>query len=354
MDHRRCNNDSVKQKKPHYGFTIRQTLEIKLYILVSVAAYEERKITMIVYVDLIFLMNLVIDGLLLYTTARTRKIPIVWWRLVIGAGIGAMYVVFMFVPALSFMFTFVVKLCFALIMIVISFGFASLQHYLRNLGAFYLINFVAAGGILGIHYLWANSNEVLNGMVISQSGGLTHELQFGVTFIAIALIAVIGLYKKVFQSARQREELTSFFAQVHIEIGAVQLHCTGLIDTGNQLYDPLTRTPVMVLEVSQCQDYISESWMRKIRDAEVDQMIAAIGTDDETDPFIWQDRLRLVPYRGINKSTQFMLAIKPDRVIISYQDKQNESHKVLIGLDGGKLSSDNSYQAIIHPMLMQR
>lgn len=127
-----------------------------------------------------------------------------------------------------------------------------------------------------------------------------------------------------------------------------------MIDTGNQLYDPLTRTPVMVLEVSLCQDYISESWMRKIRDAEVDQMIAAIGTDDETDPFIWQDRLRLVPYRGINKSTQFMLAIKPDRVIISYQDKQNESHKVLIGLDGGKLSSDNSYQAIIHPMLMQR
>ncbi|UUZ85567.1 sigma-E processing peptidase SpoIIGA [Paenibacillus sp. P26] len=48
-----------------------------------------------------------------------------------------------------------------------------------------------------------------------------------------------------------------------------------------------------------------------------------------------------------------MLAIKPDRVIITTEDKQIESMKVLIGLDGGRLSSDNAYQAIIHPSLLQ-
>jgi stage II sporulation protein GA (sporulation sigma-E factor processing peptidase) len=299
---------------------------------------------MIVYVDLIFLVNFMIDGLLLYMTARTRKIPVVWWRLLIGAGIGAVYVVFMFIPALSFLFTFIVKLCFALIMIAISFGLPSLQHFLRNMGTFYVINFVAAGGILAIHYFWESSNEVLNGIAISQSGGVAHELQFG----------IIWFYKHVLQSAKQREELTSFFAKVQIDIGVVQLNCIGLIDTGNQLYDPLTRTPVMVIEASQYQAYIPEAWMKKIRESEVDQIIAGIGQDDEVESFIWQDRLRLVPYRGINKATQFMLAIKPDRVTISHQDKHIESYKVWIGLDGGKLSSDNSYQAIIHPMLMQQ
>jgi stage II sporulation protein GA (sporulation sigma-E factor processing peptidase) len=72
-----------------------------------------------------------------------------------------------------------------------------------------------------------------------------------------------------------------------------------------------------------------------------------------TEPFVWQDRLRLVPYRGVNRSTQFMLAIKPDRVVITLGEKQYESLKVLIGLDSGKLSSDNAYQAIIHPNLLQ-
>jgi stage II sporulation protein GA (sporulation sigma-E factor processing peptidase) len=309
---------------------------------------------MIVYVDLIFLVNFMIDGFLLYMTARTRKIPVVWWRVLCGSGIGAIYVVFMFIPAISFLFTFAIKLCFALIMMVVSFGYASLQHFLRNMGTFYLINFVAAGGILAIRYFWESSNEVLNGIAVSQSGGVTHELQFGIIFIAVVLVAVMWFYKHVLHSAKQREELTSFFAKVQIDIGLVQLNCIGLIDTGNQLYDPLTRTPVMIIEASQYEAYVPEAWMKKIRESEVDQIIAGMGQDDEVEGFVWQDRLRLVPYRGINKATQFMLAIKPDRVTISHMDRCVESHKVWIGLDGGKLSSDNSYQAIIHPMLMQQ
>jgi stage II sporulation protein GA (sporulation sigma-E factor processing peptidase) len=308
---------------------------------------------MIVYLDLIFLTNFLIDGALLVVTARTRKIRIIWWRLLLSAGVGAAYVVFMFFPALSFMFTFLVKMCFALLMIVISFGFVSLRHFLRNLGTFYLINFVAAGGILGIHYFWETSSEVLNGISISQSGGLTHELQFGFMFIAIAFLLLLWFYRNVFTSAKQREELTSFIAKVHIYIGSVQISCTGLIDTGNQLYDPLTRTPVMVLEASECKDYIPEAWMKRIRESDMDQIIAAMGIESEAEAFVWQDRLRLVPYRGINKGTQFMLALKPDRIIIQHNEKQIESFKVFIGLDGGKLSSDNSYQAILHPILMQ-
>lgn len=307
---------------------------------------------MIVYLDLIFLTNFIIDGALLFTTAWTRKIRFAWWRLLLASGIGAVYVVFMFIPDMSFLFTFIVKFGFALVMLAVAFGFSSLQSYLRNLGTFYLVNFVAAGGILGIHYLLESSSEVLNGIVISQSGGLRHEITVGFTFIAILFLPVLWFYRNVFKSARQREELTSFLAQVRIHIGEVEASCTGLIDTGNQLYDPLTRTPVMIMEASQWKQHIPDIWMDRIRESEVDQIISAIGLD-EGEPFVWQDRLRLVPYRGVNKGTQFMLAIKPDRVVITHNEKNIESLKVLIGLDGGTLSSDNSYQAIIHPMLMQ-
>jgi stage II sporulation protein GA (sporulation sigma-E factor processing peptidase) len=308
---------------------------------------------MIVYLDLIFLTNFLIDGVLLAVTARTRKIQIIWWRLLLAAALGAAYVVFMFFPSMSFMFTFMVKMCFAFFMILICFGFINLRHFLRNFGTFYLINFVAAGGILGIHYLWETSSEVLNGVSITQSGGLTHEIQLGAAFVAITFLLLMWFYRVVFLSSKQREELTSYLAKVHIYIGPAQISCTGLIDTGNQLYDPLTRTPVMVLEASECEAYIPDVWMKRIRESDADQIIAAMGAEGEEEPFDWQDRLRLVPYRGINKGTRFMLAIKPDRIVIHYNEKEIESHKVFIGLDGGKLSSDNSYQAILHPVLLQ-
>jgi stage II sporulation protein GA (sporulation sigma-E factor processing peptidase) len=47
-----------------------------------------------------------------------------------------------------------------------------------------------------------------------------------------------------------------------------------------------------------------------------------------------------------------MIALKPDKVIITYNQTTIEASKVLIGLDGGKLSADGSYHAIIHPKLM--
>ncbi|MNY32162.1 Sporulation factor SpoIIGA [compost metagenome] len=104
----------------------------------------------------------------------------------------------------------------------------------------------------------------------------------------------------------------------------------------------------MVMEVAEWGDVLPEQWLQRIRSADVDQIISGIGVEE----FVWQDRLRLVPYRGVNRNTQFMLAIKPDKVVITHNDSQLEATKVLIGLDGGKLCSDGSYQAIIHPALI--
>ena len=95
--------------------------------------------------------------------------------------------------------------------------------------------------------------------------------------------------------------------------------CTGLIDTGNQLYEPLTRTPVMVMEACVWEDVLPASWIHHIRKRRWIKLFADM-TDDE--PFIWQDRLRLVPYRGVNSGAQFMLAIKPDLVIIVRDGEQ--------------------------------
>jgi stage II sporulation protein GA (sporulation sigma-E factor processing peptidase) len=67
--------------------------------------------------------------------------------------------------------------------------------------------------------------------------------------------------------------------------------------------------------------------------------------------FAWQDRIRLVPYRGVNRGASFMLALKPDSVMIKLGGETFYSKRVLIGLDGGTLSGDGAYRAVIHPDL---
>ncbi|TVY09589.1 sigma-E processing peptidase SpoIIGA [Paenibacillus cremeus] len=298
---------------------------------------------MVVYIDIIFLFNLLVDGALLWTTAWSRRIKVRFWRLAAAAGIGASYAVLLFFPPLTFLYTMAIKFLLSLIMLLVAFGFSGMQHFIRNLGAFYVINFIAAGGVLAVTYFWQSSSELVSGILMSRDVKVTAPL------LVLSIPFSIWVYRQVVEGLKRKQEISAFMAQVVVHIDEFASSCTGLIDTGNQLYDPLTKTPVMVMEAGQWVEQIPEAWMQKIRRSEVDQLVSAIGTE----PFIWQDRLRLVPYRGVNRNTQFMLAIKPDRVVITTEGKQVEASKVLIGLDGGRLSSDNAYQAIIHPSLLQ-
>ncbi|GAA0135880.1 sigma-E processing peptidase SpoIIGA [Paenibacillus sp. YSY-4.3] len=305
---------------------------------------------MVVYIDLIFLMNLLIDASLLLMTAWIRKQRVRAWRITASAAVGAAYVLMMFLPELTFLFTFLVKFLFSVIMLWIAFGYASLQNYLRNMGAFYMVNFAAAGGILGIHYLLQNSGEVWSGIWYSASGGLGFSLEVGSIFTIVVFFIVVLWFKAVVSSRRTVERVESCLAEVQVRIDETTVRCTGLVDTGNQLKDPLTRWPVMVMEASLWDQMLPDSFLRGLAAEQADNLIMEWSDEDL---FPWRDRLRLVPYRGINKGSQFMIALKPDEVSIIREGRTITSSKVLIGLDGGRLSTESAYRAIIHPVLLE-
>lgn len=297
-----------------------------------------------IYVDVIFLMNFLTDGALLLATAWTRKQKVRPWRIAAASAIGSLYVLLMLAPDFAPMFSFVVKFAVSLIMVGVSFGYGGWQALLSNLAAFYLIAFAAAGGIYGLYYYFLDPEDVLTSILTG-----VFEWTVGYGFIAVGIVVTIWWFLRVFRGAKQKETLAAHSAQVEVEVKDYRLTCTGLVDTGNQLYDPLTKTPVMIMEATLWKEVLPDVWLKRIQTSDADTIVAAMGEDE----FIWQDRLRIVPYRGVNRSTQFMLAFKPDRVRVAYAGRTWETGKVLIGFDGGTLSSDGSYQAIIHPMLLQ-
>ncbi|MFD0588053.1 sigma-E processing peptidase SpoIIGA [Paenibacillus sp. GCM10027627] len=304
---------------------------------------------MTVYIDILFLRELLVDGAVLLTTAWVRHYKPNPWRILAASAFGACYVVLMLFPGLSFLFTLAVKVLFSLIMVWIAFGFASLQHFIRNIAAFYSVNFVAAGAVLGLYYLFMQGSGEVWKSITFANGSVNAELKLGLFYFAAAFCIGLYVYKAVLRGKREKELVRTHLAEVKVVIGGQSFACTGLIDTGNQLYDPLTRTPVMVMEASKWEEDLPEAWLKSIREGGADRLVA--GMDVET--FKWQDRLRLVPYRGVNRGSQFMLALKPDSVEVTREGQVFETSRVLIGLDGGKLSLDGAYQAIIHPAMVQ-
>lgn len=303
---------------------------------------------LVVYADLVFLANLAIDYALLGATSWVRGLRPRRARLLLASLIGASYVVLSFFPPFSFLFISAVKLLLSLLMVGTAFGFGGLPSFARSLGAFYAVNFAAAGGVLGMHYL-LQSSAFWSGIAYTRTGGTEASLQLGVIGVTAAAAASLYLFRRVLESRRRAAHTGAHLAEVTVQIAGSSRSCTGLVDTGNQLYDPLTRTPVMVMEAALWQDELPPAWLETIRSADVDKLVAGLSSGN---PGPWGDRLRLVPYRGVNRDTSFMLAVKPDAVRIDRGGEIHEPAKALIGLDGGRLAGDGAYRAIIHPSLL--
>lgn len=306
---------------------------------------------MYVYLDVLFLRELIVDAILLLVTAWVRKSKPNPWRIIAAAAIGALFVICMLFPALSMMYHFIVKVSISLLILYVSFGFTSLQQYLKDIAAFYTVNFVIAGGLLGIQYMLMQSSNDVWSSIAAVGGSVSVQLKMGLFYFISAFSISIYLFRHVLLSKRMQELVQSHLADVTIHIDGMSFQCKGLIDTGNQLYDPLTRLPVMIVQTTCLQEVLPASFLSYIQKGEMDRAITSVTS--EQDLVGLQHRLRLVPYRGINRNSQFMVAIKPDRVVVNRDGQSHESTKLLIGFEGGQLSSNGSYEAIIHPAMVQ-
>lgn len=300
---------------------------------------------MTVYADMIFLLNFCVDLLLLWLTMAIRKQRTAVWRLLAAAFIGACYAVMMLVPVWPGIYAWGTKLIFSFGMVWVAFGYRGGAVFVRNWGVFCIVSFVVGGGMFAVHYVLQEQTQVLNGILITQSGTL-RPYPITWTFVLIAFPLVWWYSRATFRSLAERQAIHRFLVQVEVMFGTKSVGGTGLIDTGNQLRDPLTRTPVMIVEKRLLLPLLPD---------EIQQAVHRSGATDALSqlPLEWATRVKLIPYRSIARGPDFLLAIKPDKIRIVYERQTYDIHNVLIGMDSGKLSADGTYQMIIHPSFIE-
>jgi len=304
-----------------------------------------------VYLDIILLLNVAIDSLLLWFTAYFRKERVIWWRILAASLFGSTYLVFFFLPAFAALYQWFVKLLFSIIMLLIAFGYRRFRLFVQNLCMFYFVAFVFGGGVFALHFLFAERNQVVNGILV------THNDGFGVAARPTFLIVLIGftliyfLSRQSYQAIQEPRRIESFLTEVVVKLNGESIICRGLVDTGNQLYEPISRIPVMVIEASLLAHVLPERLLASA--ASPASALDQAGTLMEELPVEWQNRLRLVPYRSVSRGMDFLLAIKPDLVCLLQNGNRWETGRVLLGLNPIPLSADRKYQAIVHPALMQ-
>lgn len=302
---------------------------------------------MTIYLDVIWLLNFFIDLLLIWITALALKRTIKKWRLLLAALFASTIVLLLFTPIAFVFYQPWGKVIFSAMIVVFAFGYKRFKYFIQNFLMFYFVTFITGGGLFALHYFWQTDVEILEGVMMAKTTSFGHT--FSWVFVIIGLPIMIYFTKKQIEQVEHRKIDYERIVKVEVEIDGKIVTANGLVDSGNQLFDPLTKTPVMIMEKKLIQNAFPNVNIDEI--SNIDRLFQS-NEMEENHPFY--QKIRIVPYRVVGKGQDFLVAIKPNRVTIYDGDEKYDVTKVLVGMEARSLSNVGDYETIVHPNMLLR
>lgn len=259
---------------------------------------------MIIYLDIFFLENFIINLFLLYTTVQTLKIKINMLNAVLASVFGSIYSILAMYDKFSFIAYIPFKLTAALIMIIILIRKKNVLFNLKAMIIFILYSMVLAGMCMFIE-LNKGTKIVINFKGVS----------YKILFCALMLMYIV--IHRIVVCVKDRKNTIELIYDVEIVTDKSSKKVRAFLDTGNELREPATNLPVMIVE---------KSLFKNINIAEKEKFI--------------------IPYRVVNGVCGKMEGFKPKSVKI-YINNEIEDCEVIVAFCEDKLSKINDYNALL-------
>lgn len=204
--------------------------------------------TITVYLDLYFLVNAIMDYLLLTLVKKILKISAKRLRILAGALLGAVWACVLLLFPLFSTWAELVLTWFLLsgLMILVAFGRKNIWELGKILCTLWLVS-AASGGALGAFGDYLRGSEYL-------IGGIKPDRWSTVSL----LCGMVGIYYGICTCilfVRSRIQERKNYYEVRLSYQGKKKTVTALMDTGNQLYEPYGHQPVHVISYEACRQF---------------------------------------------------------------------------------------------------
>ncbi len=290
---------------------------------------------MTIYIDVILVENLMMNYIILLATGIVAKVKIKQFRLVLASLIGAIYTIISYMKILNLQFSFVFKIILSIIIVYAAYNPQRMSKMWKILLIFYLVSFVFGGVAFSLIYI-VKPQEVLmkNGMFLG-----TYPLKTIMLGAVIAFLIIIATFKIVKNKISKKDVIYD----IEVMINDKKIKARALIDTGNMLKEPITNTPVIVIEKALLYECLPKEILNHLENI--------IGGDFKDIPEEVQDRyiskLKLIPFSSLGKQNGMLLGIKPKKIKIVKEDEIVEKENVILGIYQQSLTKRGEYQALM-------
>ena len=290
---------------------------------------------MTIYIDVVLIENLVMNYIILFATAVVLKLKIKQIRLISASLVGVIYTVISYISGLRIYSNFFLKLILSVIIIYIAFNPKSLKKLLKFTLIFYLTSFVFGGAAFALIYV-VKPQDLLknNGLILS----LNSLKIIGISAIIAFIIIIIG-----FKVVKNKISAKDMYCDVEIKINNSKIETKAMIDTGNFLREPITNTPVIVVEhtlLYECMPKEILNHLESILGGDFSEIPENIKEE-------YMPKLKVIPFSSLGKQNGTLLGIKAKMVIVKHEEEEKENTNVIIGIYNKSLTKRGEYRALL-------
>ena len=273
---------------------------------------------MVIYADVLVVLNILVDYFLLKLTAKLlNKSPTIF-RLILGSLLGGASSLYIFLPKLPWIAEFLIRFALSLIISLAVFGFSGVKALLRESGVFFCVTFGYAGGMLALWYVFKPSGMAVNNSIV----------YFNISpSILIVLSAVFYILVSLLRYILSKNNKESSQCEVKIILGQNAIHTKAIVDTGNSLSDAFGLSQVIIVDKSLAQRLLGDLDNTKSKE----EMVS---------------RYRVLPCNTVSGTT-LLEGYRCDKAYLKYEGNELKLSRPIIAIS--KTPIEGECKAIINP-----
>lgn len=183
-----------------------------------------------IYIDLFFLLNLIMDCIIIISTSILLKRKTSTIRIILSSLLGGISSLLLF----SNINKILLEVISIILMVLIAFGYKKIRYIIKNIIYVYLLS-TLLGGIIYLFNIKVSNNVFLTYLII-----------------IIISIEVLILYIK---EIKKMKNIYNNYYKVDIYFkDKEKISVIGFVDTGNNLYDPYKKRPIILLSKKYIRD----------------------------------------------------------------------------------------------------
>ena len=262
---------------------------------------------MIVYIDILILVNFIVNLFIMHVTVQTlrKKVKFIW--MCISSVLGSLYVLTVVYPNLIYLSYIPFKILIVIIMILIVFREKNILFNIKASLIFILYSILLAGMCLLIQI--NNSVDMTFDIII---------INFPYERLMLSVMVIYMVIYRLMIFIGDRKKISILIYTIDIISKNHKKTIKAFLDTGNELREPATNLPVLIVEKDMLKDLLLD-----------------------------KNNTYLIPYTVVSGSGGNLIGFKPEYINIHIDKNCIETRDVIIAFCDYKLSKDNDYNGLM-------